>query len=248
MRPLPCLGNGYRGLGLNTRRSEPSLPRARALQPHTEPGPSSPKRNVGRRNSLEMKHATSRMLFSYWDSLRGERAAPERSDVEPGAIRHILADTFILGIDREAGATFRLAGTRCSALFGNDLKGRQIRSLWPEVTRSETDRHVATVTSETAALVAGLRGTADNGWLLDLELLLLPLRHRGRSDERALGAISPRILPSWVGLIPIVSLQTTSLRIVNIGREHKPAPLPVSPGVALARRRGLVLIEGGLSL
>ncbi|HEY0354137.1 MAG TPA: PAS domain-containing protein, partial [Enterovirga sp.] len=65
-----------------------------------------------------MKHATSRMLFSYWDSLRGERAAPERSDVEPGAIRHILADTFILGIDGEAGATFRLAGTRCSALFG----------------------------------------------------------------------------------------------------------------------------------
>jgi hypothetical protein len=89
-----------------------------------------------------------------------------------------------------------------------------------------------------------LRGTADNGWTIDLELLLLPLRHRGRTDERALGAISPATLPSWVGLIPVVSLETTSVRIVNAARDRKPA-LPVSPASALARRRGLVLLEGG---
>jgi hypothetical protein len=169
-----------------------------------------------------MKHATSRMLFSYWDGLRGERAAPERGDIEPGAIRHVLADTFILGIAPQAGATFRLAGTRCSALFGQDLKGRAIHSLWPAAKRSEIDRHVATVTSEMAGLVAGLRGIAENGWSLELELLLLPLRHRGRTDERALGAISPASLPSWVGLIPIVSLETTSLRVINAARERKP--------------------------
>jgi hypothetical protein len=191
-----------------------------------------------------MKHATSRMLFSHWDGLRGERAAPERGDVEPGAIRHVLADTFVLGIDPVAGAIFRLAGTRCSALFGKDLKGRPLNSLWPAAKRGEIDRHVATVTSETAGLVAGLRGTADNGWTIDLELLLLPLRHRGRTDERALGAISPATLPTWVGLIPVVSLETTSLRIVNAARDRKPA-LPVSPASALARRRGLVLLEGG---
>lgn len=191
-----------------------------------------------------MKHATSRMLFSYWDGLRGERAAPERGDVEPGAIRHILADTFILGIDPQGGAAFRLAGTRCSALFGHDLKGQSLGSLWPAAKRPEIDRQVAVVASETAGLVAGLRGVAENGWSLDLELLLLPLRHRGRTDARALGAISPATLPSWVGLIPVVSLQTTSMRIVNAARERKPA-LPVSPAAALARRRGLVLLEGG---
>jgi hypothetical protein len=191
-----------------------------------------------------MKHATSRMLFSYWDALRGERAAPERGDLEPGAIRHVLADTFVLGVDPQAGAVFRLAGTRCAALFGHDLKGREIRSLWPEPNRAEIDRHVATVTSETAGLVAGLRGMAANGWSLDLEFLLLPLRHRGRTDERALGAFSAATLPSWVGLIPIVSLETTSLRIVSAARERKPA-LAIPPTAALARRHGLVLLQGG---
>ena len=52
-----------------------------------------------------MKHSTSRMLFSYWDALRGERAAPERSEIEPGEIRHILADTFILEIGPDRRAT-----------------------------------------------------------------------------------------------------------------------------------------------
>ena len=46
-----------------------------------------------------MKHPTSRMLFSYWDGLRGARAARERGEIEPGEIRHILADTFVLEID-----------------------------------------------------------------------------------------------------------------------------------------------------
>ena len=61
-----------------------------------------------------MKHATSRMLFAYWDAARGERASPERSEIEPGAIRHILADTFILEIGANGTAEFRLAERECA--------------------------------------------------------------------------------------------------------------------------------------
>src|SRR5918997_383905 len=74
-----------------------------------------------------MKHPTSRMLFSYWDALRGDRAAPERGDVEPGDIRHILADTFILEIGEDRRATFRLGGTRVCALFARELKGQALQ-------------------------------------------------------------------------------------------------------------------------
>jgi hypothetical protein len=198
-----------------------------------------------KRNGAEMKHATSRILFAYWDALRGERAAPERGDVEPGAIRQVLADTFVLGVDPDAGAIFRLAGTRCSALFGRDLKGQAFQALWPAAKRPEIDRHLETVLSETAGLVAGLRGIAENGWTIDLELLLLPLRHRGRTDKRVLGALSSNVLPSWVGLIPVASLETTSLRVVNSVRERNPS-LAGSRGTELARRRGLVVHQGGL--
>ena len=58
-----------------------------------------------------MKNASTRLVFEYWDALRGERSAPERGEIEPGALRHALADTFVLE-NEPIGPVFRLAGTR----------------------------------------------------------------------------------------------------------------------------------------
>ena len=41
-----------------------------------------------------MKTAATRKLFAYWNARRGSRLAPERGDIEPGAIREILGDSF----------------------------------------------------------------------------------------------------------------------------------------------------------
>jgi len=42
-----------------------------------------------------VKHPSVRELYRYWNAQRGLRAAPERSDIEPGAIRRALADTAV---------------------------------------------------------------------------------------------------------------------------------------------------------
>jgi hypothetical protein len=47
-----------------------------------------------------MKHAASQDLYAYWQQRRGDRAAPERADIAPGPIRHVLSDVFILALDR----------------------------------------------------------------------------------------------------------------------------------------------------
>jgi len=70
-----------------------------------------------------MKHAASRELYAYWEAKRGTRPAPERAEIEPGAIRGILSDTFILALDRGLGRPVRLAGTRVCALFDREIKG-----------------------------------------------------------------------------------------------------------------------------
>ena len=70
-----------------------------------------------------MKHTSTRELFAYWDRRRGRRPAPERGEIEPGPIRRVLGDTFILSFDEPAGHPFRLAGTRVCALFCRELKG-----------------------------------------------------------------------------------------------------------------------------
>ena len=58
-----------------------------------------------------MKLAATMELYAYWNRLRGARSAPERNDVDPGAIRGVLADTFVLDFDEAWGAfPFALPG------------------------------------------------------------------------------------------------------------------------------------------
>jgi len=64
-----------------------------------------------------LKLAPSLELYAYWDALRGARGAPERNDIEPGAIRGVLADTFILVYSRERGFPFRGVVSRSIALY-----------------------------------------------------------------------------------------------------------------------------------
>jgi len=187
-----------------------------------------------------MKHAASRMLFAYWDGARGERAAPERGEIEPGAIRHILADTFILEIGAHGAAEFRLAGTRLCALFGRELRGQPFERLWPGHATAEARRCVDIVMDEMSGLVTGHVGATLEGSTIILETLLLPLRHGGKTHALALGALSPATIPAWFGLHPIAALKTVSQRVIRTSRI--PSGLNAAPE---ERQRRFVVHRGG---
>jgi hypothetical protein len=196
-----------------------------------------------------MKNPTSRMLHAYWERLRGERSAPERAEIEPGEIRHLLADSLILELDMAArAATIRLAGTRVCALYGQELKGAPFARLWGSQA-PDPWRIVEIVASDTLGVVAGLRATNTAGETADLELLLLPLRHRGRTQVRALGTLSLDGAPPWIGLRPLVQAETTSLRILPSRRPE--AGPPARPAVRSGTgypgpvRRGHLLVHAG---
>lgn len=178
-----------------------------------------------------MKHPTSRMLHSYWDRLRRGRAAPERSEIEPGEIRTLLADSLILEIDMpRAAASIRLAGTHVCALFGRELRGHAFGGIWG-TTDTDPWRLIEAVALDTVGVVTGLRGTTEREEAIDLELLLLPLRHNGETQSRILGALSPACVPHWLGIRPVTRLETTSMRILGheaLAQEpsgHERAPL-----------------------
>ena len=162
----------------------------------------------------------SRELYDYWRELRGKQSAPDRNDVEPGAIRAILSDTFVLDFDREREFPFRISGTRANALFLRELRGASFLHLWRAPDRS--------------AIAAVLQRSADHArpYLLDavarppglgpltMEIVLLPLRHQGSAHSRILGAIATEASPHWLGLVGAGEATLVSAR--PIAETHLP--------------------------
>ena len=185
-----------------------------------------------------MKHAASRALHAYWDRLRGTRAAPERADLDPGAIRSLLGDVYLLELGLPRQLTIRLAGTRLCALFCRELKGTTLDSLFAPGDRGEIAELVSEVTGSVIPMVAGISGETAAGQTIDLELMALPLRHRGRTQARLIGSLAALDVPYWVGTVPVERLRIVSVRrlypgIVPLEIEERPRPmgrLKVLPG------------------
>ena len=187
-----------------------------------------------------MKHAASRELYAYWDERRGERPAPERADIEPGAIRKVLSDAFILALDGGAGHPFRLAGTRVCALFGRELKSEFFIGLWAAASQPIVSDLLAILNDERVGTVAGVTAQNADGDPIDLELLLLPLGASRPSLARTIGVLVPIKAPQWLGSSPIGALTLGSRRHIGASVETRLLPRFMAP-----RRRHLTVYEGG---
>jgi hypothetical protein len=138
-----------------------------------------------------MKHPSNREFFAYWDEARGAASAPDRSNLGPDPVRHLLGDIFVLSYDPAAGYPFRVAGTRVCALLGRDLKGEGFSGLFTDDTRHEIEDILGVVAEETIATVAGVTAIAPDGSPVPLELLLLPFNPRTNTPLSMTGLLAP---------------------------------------------------------
>jgi len=202
-----------------------------------------------------MRHSISRDLYSYWNGLRGARAAPDRSDIDPAAIRHILADTFILEIDGACRFPIRLCGTRMNALWQSEQKGVSFLDLWRRDERRDVAAAVLTVIDGATPIVGGARArplaaqassAVTSAGEIDYELLLLPLRHFGKTHSRVIGSLAAFHEANWFGKIAAAPLDLLSFRMIR-AREFEGLPPPPSPRSQVPSRSPprLIVFEGG---
>jgi hypothetical protein len=163
-----------------------------------------------------MKLVASRDLYAYWSQLRRARSAPERSQIDPTAIPGLLADTFILEVNARAGHPFRIAGGRTSSLFLSELRGKPFLDLWCEPSRREVSCVLSTVVDEATPSVSGVLAKPFGLPHVELELLLLPLRHHGATHSRVLGLCALASTPSWLGLVPVGPMAIVSNRMIRL--------------------------------
>jgi hypothetical protein len=200
-----------------------------------------------------MKNPANRDLFAHWNERRGQRIAPERGDIEPNAIRHVLGDSFFLANDSAANFPFRLAGTRFCALFGRELKNESFFNLWDQADQLTLRKLMAAVVDEKIGFVAHATGRTTDGapLVVNLELLVLPLLQRGPLDARVLGALAPMTVPFWLGARVVGTLELGMLRHIGPAIDRFSAPRLVTGDQdgqiqPVGQTRGkLVVYEGG---
>jgi len=182
-----------------------------------------------------MKHPSSREFFAYWDAKRGDARAPDRSEIEPGAVRELLGDIFVLSYDNDAGYPFRVAGTRVSALLGRDLKDTSFSALFAPDSRREIEDIVTYVAEEMLAAIAGITATSEDGTTAHLELLLLPFNNRAHAPISLTGVLAP-----FEGDVSLLrDFRVTSYRYLH--RQEKLVPRALRK---LALARGFIVYEG----
>jgi hypothetical protein len=192
-----------------------------------------------------MKHQANCDLFNYWNECRGIRLAPDRSEIDPSAIRQVLGDTLIIEADGLAKFPLRIAGTRLCALFGRELKGENFTSLWQASSQMAIRELLAVVMEEKVGIVAKINATTNDSTILavDLEMTLLPLAYKSRSEARVLGALAPMGSPYWLGTKSLGPLSLGMYRHIG-GAIAASAQPPLAPAAGRLRR-GLTVYEGG---
>ncbi len=183
-----------------------------------------------------MKHPASRKFFAYWDEKRGCDAAPERCELDPGPVRELIGDVFVLSCETPPGYPFRLAGTRVCALLGHDLKGQEFTGLFAAESRTDLEDILGAVTEEKLAAIAGVNGLTPEGRRVPLELLLLPFKARVHMPVSLTGLLVP-FADSAQGL---TELTLTSWRYMG----HPPQRFAPRVLRKLALARGLMVYEG----
>jgi hypothetical protein len=178
---------------------------------------------------MQVKLAGTMELHAYWNQLRGRRSAPERKDVDPAAIRGVLADTFVLDFDVSRGFPFRIAGSRANALFLRELRGFSFLDLWRVADREDLESILHCVADEAQAFLIGAKAGPPGHDAVGVEVILLPLRHHGLTHSRILGGLAVHAAPAWMALRSAGPIALTSLRALDPSTGKARAPEDEAP-------------------
>jgi hypothetical protein len=166
-----------------------------------------------------MRQPVTRALHDYWNGLRGERATPEIEEMNLERLFLALPDAFITEVEAPCRCPSAMCGARMNALWPDDRSNRSFLCIWNDADQDDVKAIFAMVTDGAAPVVGGARGlVAQGSETLDFELLLLPLRHIGRTHSLILGALAATERPPWLGVASLEPLSLLSVRVIGENR------------------------------
>jgi hypothetical protein len=185
-----------------------------------------------------MKQTSIETLFSYWSSLRGDRIAPRRFDIEPSRIADILPHTFILEKIGAQDYRYRIAGTAICDAFCAELHDAPFNDRWSLPDLPVMQRALAAVTGKGAVVRFKTGARTASGATATFDGIFLPLVHANDEINRVLGSLSPSSKPAWIGSDAIVALHVVDIDIAwpDIATPQQTEPREAGPDLRLRER------------
>lgn len=202
-----------------------------------------------------MKSDAAKILFAYWNKIRGSRVAPQRFEVEPVNIAGILPETFILEYGSPKSVHFRLAGTSICDIFAKEFRGQSIYGLWDNADRVAVEDAIVSLANTGSVAVISAKAVTKSEKEFSAEITMMPLLHSANEINRIIGTITmaPTDLNWETRLDPVQSLHITdSEQLWPDGRPHnllsKTARAPLlPPKIVTSNNRRFRVFEGGRS-
>ena len=168
-----------------------------------------------------MKHKNSHLLVGYWSRLRAGREVPDQTDIDPRALKRLLAYAFILDCENPVRPVYRLAGTALCERFGFELKGTGFLAHW----EAQSSLSLAPLLRQALKLrqplcLSSIAATADNG-MVELETVLTPVSFNGGEPCRFFGLVQMLSDPT-----PLLGRNIAYQRLIasQLVREDEPVP------------------------
>lgn len=134
-------------------------------------------------------YAAIAQVEAYWQALRGNRAMPKRSEIDPRGIEMALEYTFIIERVAPGVARIRIAGTHLNDLMGMEVRGMPLSAFFTTNTRRRISDIVEEVlqTPMICDLRVSIPGSEGNAQPKEGRMILLPLSSDLGHASRILG-------------------------------------------------------------
>ncbi|MEM8987018.1 MAG: PAS domain-containing protein [Pseudomonadota bacterium] len=147
-----------------------------------------------------IQHRNARILLEHWRARRNG-AAPDRSQIDPTALKPALANIFILERADRAYMPFRLAGSALCDMFGKELRAQNFFDLWCDDAKRQVQNRISEMLGAVAPMALIAKAERMDSASAHIEWVFAPVRSARGPLDRVIGcahAISgPTVENPW---------------------------------------------------
>lgn len=190
-------------------------------------------------------HPSSRMLFRFWETMRGGNPAPRRDDLDLRQVRPLVPNLFI-GEYAEKARMFRwrLAGTGICELYRRELTGTNMLAGWDAFETDTISRFLSSTLHSKQPAVLRFRMQTDRDQVVGAEMAAFPMLAADGLTTHLMGGLFPFRETCSLDYSALTGFELSAARLV--WTENLPEPQPQEHPAHKARR-GFHVISGGLS-